>query len=55
MIDSPDDEGSRYAHWNFDECSQCKNKFKPRICAGCGAGEEFELDDPQGVDEIFGD
>lgn len=35
------------------ECAGCKHINRPRVCAGCHAGEEYEEEEPEGLDSIF--
>jgi hypothetical protein len=37
----------------FDECYMCVNRFRERTCNGCDAGEEFEEEDPDNLEELM--
>lgn len=49
---SDDDEDEEEPKFGSD-CDGCKNIRRPRICAGCDAGEFFDEKDPEGLDFFF--
>ena len=37
----------------FDDCPECLHRNFPTQCATCDAGENFEEEEPEGLDVIF--
>ena len=37
----------------FDDCGECKLRFKEAVCRLCFSGEDFEPDDMEEVDAHF--
>lgn len=55
FLDFGDDEEDEIELKHGSDCEGCKNLRRPRICAGCDAGEFFEERDPKGLDFLFRD
>lgn len=53
LCDEIEDEQEVLAHWKFDDCAGCVNRFKPRTCRSCSSGDLFEEVDPEGIDTLF--
>lgn len=53
FLDFGDDDDADEVELKFEDCSSCKFRNRPRTCAGCDMGENFEEDEPEGVDALF--
>lgn len=48
-LDDDEDE----LEFKFEDCRFCKFRNKPRVCADCEVGENFEEDEPEGIDSLI--
>jgi hypothetical protein len=53
MLQNDEDDNEIFESDKFDDCKDCRNRFRMNICNGCGFGEDFEEEDYDEVDKHF--
>lgn len=54
FLDFDEDDDDAELELKFgSECVGCKHIRRPRVCNGCEVGENFEEDEPEGVDSMI--
>lgn len=53
FLDFGDDHDVVVIELKFEDCKSCKFRNRPRVCSDCEVGENFEEEEPEGLDSIF--